>query len=286
MKSSSSLLPVLSLSVLLNLCGSPCATAGLGLSDLSNAASFAQSVGGTNTDKTPKAVVPSPLEALARGDVKKPKQWGQLMGFVAKAGNTVMSLKSGGISGNAANVVSMAGDVAGMAGNAGGGDKAMDAMSSTVSQRRQLFSDEPAFLDAETEAAGLAIATREQKLLEIEKENQQREIEIAQLEASTARTKQDIKAARASLKLIDKKITENNQLREQYQSALAYLDESLKSSSLSDTADAERKAQWQQKIETLTAKRTELAAQSTRVQGVCDCLDQGKGRLTALVAKN
>ena len=225
-------------------------------------------------------VVASPLEALAKEDVKKARKLGRWVGAALGAATAVVVAHN-----NGANDQQKA-----LAGAGGGGvgwligDQVGAKVGNTIAARRLHYGKEHAFLEAEIQTADKAVSTRERQLIETERQAEARQAEIARLEASTKQTRKEIKAAEEELEAVNAKVIENNKLLEEYRSALDYLDQTLTSSAPeSDATEAER-VKWEQKKAALTAKRSELAAQYTRLQGVGEALDKDKNRLTALTS--
>lgn len=202
----------------------------------------------------------SPLEDLAKKDIKKAKRIGQFAGGLA--GGTLAYVLSGDTKDKGQRIKIVATGVG--AGVVIGGEIGKKIGERAANRRRQ-YAREYDYLQSEITASEKAISVRESELEKSEKEIVKVQTHIAELQAKEKLTKKDKKKAKKLKRKLEKQIKENELLLAQYEEKIGYLDHALSTSTADADSTTDEIKLYERKHASLTQKKQELMAQYVNV---------------------
>lgn len=231
------------------------------------------SIFGQGTDKEDEVVVPqdktssdnsSPIEQLAKEDIRKASLIGNWVGLVAGyVGAVKLCEKNQSLCDN--DLVKQA-IIQGMIQVGSGlGKQIGGAIGTKAADRRKLYASENDFLDSEIEASEKAISVREHELTENEEAIASKKSRIKALQERKMLTEQEIAESKALKSDIEEQISYNEELLAHYDEKLIYLNAVIDESEISPNSTKEELEFWEVKHKKLQDQRNELVELRNKV---------------------
>lgn len=207
----------------------------------------------------------SPVEELAREDIRKSETIGNYIGIIAGGGLTIKACKKYA---RACDHPTVKGLVATAMVKLGSeiGTYIGGAIGQVAADRRLAYATEQDYLDSEIAASEKAVSVREEGITKANSEIATAEKRIIELKEKESLTRKEIKEAKKIRKDFDKKIETNSFLLAQYSEKIAYLDHALETSEAKAKETKEDTVAWQNKYDSLKEKRDGLQQQHDVVE--------------------
>lgn len=219
----------------------------------------------TQAGAAPGSQPESPIEQLAKEDIRKATTIGNYLGMITGGSAAVYFCKKNSRACDNKEVrIAVVGVMLKLGSNIGssiGGE-----IGETAANRRRAYASEHDYLESEIQASERAIAVREEDILETNNDIEMSRQRITELTEKDELTRNEIKEAKKIKKNLKRKVEKNNTLMVQYNEKIAYLDHSLATSEKSANDKKEDKDLWKKKHASLQEKRDALMAQRDAVE--------------------